>query len=82
MRLKQAKREAGIGRVKAGKMTGVDASTIYRIEAGLRTPGIETATRICRGLGLDVRRIDEFRPALEEAEAAGVVITGLQSEEG
>ena len=71
--MKQARQEAGVGRVKAGKMTGVDASTIYRIEVWLRTPGIGTATRICRGLGLNIHQIDEFALAQCEAEACGVV---------
>ena len=80
MRLKEARLDAGVGRVKAAKLTGIDASTIYKIEVGQRTPGIATATRICRGLGLDPRDIDEFLPALKEAGAAGVV--AKRGEEG
>ena len=76
MKLKEARRRAGLGRVKAAKLSGVDASSIFRYETGRRVPGIENATRIARALGVGTGEVDEFRPALEEAEAAGIFAEG------
>ncbi|MDP9476637.1 MAG: helix-turn-helix transcriptional regulator [Actinomycetota bacterium] len=74
MKLKEARVKAGFGTTKLAHLAGVDRPGLYRIEAGLRVPGIETATKIARVLGLDVRVVDEFGPAVAKAEAAGLVV--------
>ena len=73
MKLKQARIGAGFGRLKASKRMGIDKAQLYRYEAGLVRPGIEAIARISEALGLDPWTIDEFLPALESAEAAGLV---------
>ena len=73
MKLKQARIEAGFGRLKASKCIGIDKAQLYRYEAGLVRPGIEAIARISEALGLEPWTIDEFLPALESAEAAGLV---------
>ncbi len=74
MKLKEARVKAGFGTTRAARLAGVDRPGLYRIEAGLRVPGIETATKIARVLNLDVREIEEFGPAVAKAEAAGLVV--------
>jgi DNA-binding XRE family transcriptional regulator len=72
---KEARIRAGFGTMKVARLTGVDRPGLYRIEAGLRVPRIETATSIARVLDLDVRDIDEFGPAVSKAEAAGLTVS-------
>lgn len=74
MRLKDARKDLGLGRLRASKMCGMRPPDLLRIETGKRTPRIETAMRICRALGLDPHEIDEFAPTVAEAEAAGLVV--------
>ncbi len=74
MKLKEARSKAGFGTTKLAHLAGVDRPGLHRIEAGLRVPGIGTAMKICRALGLDPREIDEFGPAVAKAEAAGLVV--------
>jgi transcriptional regulator with XRE-family HTH domain len=74
MKLKQARTAAGLGRRSASRRIGMGIPQLYRYEAGLLRPGIETVMRISRGLRLeDPWQVDEFRPALEEAKALGLV---------
>ena len=80
MKLKDARRRAGLGRVKAAKLWGTDASTLYRYEVGQRVPGIENATKIARALSVKPGEIDEFLPALKEAEDVRVVAERLDKE--
>ncbi|MDP9481066.1 MAG: helix-turn-helix domain-containing protein [Actinomycetota bacterium] len=74
MRLKDARKGLGLGRLRASKMCGMRPPDLFRIETGKRTPGIKVAMRTAQGLGLDPREIDEFGPAVAEAEAAGLVV--------
>ncbi len=74
MKLREARQKAGYGRPKASRLADIDYSALYRIETGVRVPRIETALRISGALGLDPWTIDEFRPALEKAEAAGLIV--------
>lgn len=73
MRLKEARIEAGLGRRRAAKCVGMGVGQLYRYEAGRLKPGIEVVMRITQGLALDDPwQIDEFRAALEQAEALGL----------
>jgi transcriptional regulator with XRE-family HTH domain len=78
MKLKQARIETGFGRLKASKYIGIDKAQLYRYEAGLVRPGIEAIARISEALGLDPWTIDEFLPALNSAEAAGLAVRPSQ----
>jgi transcriptional regulator with XRE-family HTH domain len=74
MNLKEARIRAGLGRRRASRCIGMGVPQLYRYEAGLLRPGIEAVMRISRGLGLDDPwQIEEFRAALEQAEALGLV---------
>ncbi len=74
MKLKEARKKAGYGRPKASRLCNIDYPSLYRIETGARVPRIETVMRISEALGLDPWTIDEFRPTLEKAEAAGLIV--------
>lgn len=50
MRLFQARREAGLGFIKLGKMSGVSHTTISDIEKGRRMPAVDTIERLARAL--------------------------------
>ena len=81
MKLKDARMKAGFGRLHASKRIGIDKPTLYRYEAGLTRPGIEAVMRISRGLGLeDPWQVEEFRPVLEDAEAAGFALVRRETE--
>ena len=74
MKLKEARMSTGLGRRRASKCIGMGVPQLYRYEAGLLRPGIETVMRISRGLGLpDPWQIEEFQAAMEQAEALGLV---------
>lgn len=80
MRLKEARTATGLGRRRASKRIGMGIPQLYRYEAGLLRPGIEAVMRISRGLGLDDPwQVDEFRPALEQARALGLVAPANKS---
>jgi len=74
VKLQLARLERGLGRIYAGKLCGMAYATLYVLESGKRTPGLEAALKISRALGLDPHDIDEFAPALKKAEALGLVI--------
>ncbi len=74
MKLKDARKGQGLGRLRVSKMCGMRPSDLLRIETGKRTPRIGTAMKICRALSLNPREIDEFGPAVADAEAAGLVV--------
>ena len=74
MKLKETRQAKGIGRLRAANMTGVGYPHLLRIESGKRIPRIETVMRIATGLGLDPWLVEEFLPALNSAEAAGLVV--------
>ena len=81
MKLKEARMRAGFGRLRAAKRIGIDKTTLYRYEAGLVRPGIGAVMRISRGLGLeDPWQVEEFRPALKEAEEAGFALVSRETE--
>ena len=65
MKLKEARIEAGLGRLRCAKLAGIGKPLLYRYELGLRTPGIENATKIARVLGVEIGDIEEFRSAAE-----------------
>lgn len=49
-RLFQARRKAGLGIIKLGKLSGVSHTTINDIEKGRRMPAIDTVERLARTL--------------------------------
>jgi transcriptional regulator with XRE-family HTH domain len=51
-RLFQARREAGLGLIKLGKMAGVSHSTISDIEKGRHMPAVDTVERLARTLNV------------------------------
>ncbi len=75
MRLEEARRAKGLGRLRAARMAGMDRPGLFRIEKGHRTPGLEVALRISAALDLDPRDVDEFAPALERVGATGLALT-------
>lgn len=79
MKLKDARKGLGLGRLRASKMCGMRPPELLRIETGKRVPGLKVAMRIARGLSLDVREIDEFGPAM--AEAGDMRAAGLYEDE-
>ena len=46
----QARREAGLGFIKLGKLSGVSHTTISDIEKGRRMPAVDTIERLARTL--------------------------------
>ena len=65
MKLKEARIEAGLGRLRCAKLAGIGKPLLYRYELGLRTPGVENATKIARVLGVEIGDIEEFWSAAE-----------------
>ena len=65
VKLKEARIEAGLGRLRCAKLAGIGKPLLYRYELGLRTPGIENATKIARVLGVEIGDVEEFRSAAE-----------------
>lgn len=49
-RLFQARREAGLGFIKLGKLSGISHTTISDIEKGRRMPAVDTVERLARTL--------------------------------
>jgi transcriptional regulator with XRE-family HTH domain len=48
---------------------GTAPSTIYLIEAGRTVPRLRVVRRLAAALDIDPAAIDEFRPAIEAAQA-------------
>lgn len=71
--LREARRRAGLGRVKCARLAGIDAPSLGRYETGKVVPGLVRALRIAKVLDVEVGEIAEFVPTLREAEAAGLV---------
>ena len=72
MKLKEARISTGLGRRRASRCIGMGVPQLYRYEAGLLRPGIETVMRISQALQLDPWSVDEFRHALRKAESLGL----------
>jgi len=73
MTLREARRRAGLGRVKCARLAGIDAPSLGRYEAGQVVPGLVRALRIAKVLGVEIGEVKEFVPTVRDAEAAGVV---------
>jgi transcriptional regulator with XRE-family HTH domain len=48
---------------------GVVPSTVYHIEAGRSVPRLSVVRRLAAALEIDPAAVDEFRPAIEAAQA-------------
>ena len=51
------------------EQAGVAPATIYLIEAGRTTPRLSVVRRLAAALGVEPHEIDEFRRAMEQAQA-------------
>lgn len=73
--LREARRRAGLGRVKCASLAGIDAPSLARYETGTVQPGLIRALKIARVLGVRADEVAEFLPALREAQDAGLALT-------
>ena len=51
------------------EQAGVAPSTVYLLEAGRTTPRLSVVRRLAAALGVEPHEIDEFRRAIEQAQA-------------
>lgn len=56
-KVRQARTEAGLSQAALARATGMDYSTVSRIESGSRELGVLAAVRIARVLGTSVERL-------------------------
>lgn len=65
-RLQQMREERGLSFTEAGRLTGVDRSTLRKYESGERTLYSETLFRILAGYGRSLSDLDELVDLFEE----------------
>ena len=77
--LREARKLAGLGRLKCARLASIDAASLGRYETGKVQPGIKNATRIAEVLGVRVDEIVEFIPAVQEVQGAGFIPANTKS---
>ena len=58
--LKEARKRAGLGREKCARLSGVNKVLILRYENGKAIPGLVSAAKLARVLGVQLHEIREF----------------------
>ena len=79
--LREARRRAGLGRVKCARLAGIDVPSLGRYETGKVQPGLVRALKIAKVLGVPADEVAEFLPALREAQDAGLALGAISHEE-
>lgn len=73
--LREARRRLGVTQQEAAeRVGGISRGGLAFVELGQHVATIQNIARICRGLGLDPWRIEEFAPVVREAEELGIVL--------
>ena len=60
--LRSRREKLGLSRAALAKQIAVDGMTVYRWEAGLRSPSLEMIDRLAKALGISPRKLLRTEP--------------------
>lgn len=71
MTFSEARKRAGVSISEVMRHSGLGRSTVFAIQAGIRTPNYGTALKLAKAIGADPKEIVELAPTVRDFEKVG-----------